>query len=371
MRKDIGRAHLEAADHANRRADPWFAHPVGVEGRSRLAARIPASSQAAKSAGGLVVAIGYLDHDGVGRVAGGQRRPPGLVDDVVRRSDQIVDATVGRRVTEAGKRLEAGHVRVPAPSPGCVMLLGVATWVLDLDGVVWLGDVAIAGSADAIARLRAGGHRVAFVTNNSSMTVDAYLEKFSRLEIPVDPADLITSAQAAAALLKPGERAVACAGPGVVEALEARGVEVVAEGPADAVVVGWHRNFDYLRLTAAVRAVLGGAILIGTNDDPTYPSPDGLLPGGGALLAAVGFGSGTTPTVAGKPYELDGRPHRRACRCRRCDGRRPSIDRRPVRSQTRAHFALVLSGITTAADLPVDPAPDSTTADVAALVAAL
>ena len=78
-----------------------------------------------------------------------------------------------------------------------------------------------------------------------------------------------------------------CAGPGVDEALRARGVTTVREGRADAVVVGWHTDFDYARLTAAFRAVHAGARLIGTNDDPTYPTPDGLLPGGGSILAAV------------------------------------------------------------------------------------
>ena len=99
----------------------------------------------------------------------------------------------------------------------------------------------------------------------------------------------------------------ACAGPGVIEALEARGAVVVpnggGNGPADAVVVGYHRDFDYAGLTAAMRAVLAGARLIGTNDDATYPSDDGLLPGNGSLLAAVATASGTIPVVAGKPHE--------------------------------------------------------------------
>ena len=57
------------------------------------------------------------------------------------------------------------------------------------------------------------------------------------------------------------------------------------------------------RCTARQSAILGGARLIGTNDDATYPTPDGPIPGGGALLAAVAKASGATPVVAGKPYE--------------------------------------------------------------------
>src|SRR5215213_6055229 len=103
---------------------------------------------------------------------------------------------------------------------------------------------------------------------------------------------------AAAELVHAGERALVCAGPGVVEALRARGAEVVTEGDADVVVVGYHPEFDYQRLTTACRAVWAGARLVATNDDATYPATDGLLPGGGAILAAVTTATGATATVA-------------------------------------------------------------------------
>src|SRR5438270_12884079 len=162
-------------------------------------------------------------------------------------------------------------------------------WALDLDGVVWRGDVALPGAAEAVARLRSSGERVVFMTNNSALTVADYLAKLSGMGIPADAADLLTSAQAAARLLRAHQTALVAAGPGVVEALEARGVKTVREGRADAVVVGWHRDFDYQRLTVAMEAVLAGAQLIGTNDDATYPTPDGVLPGGGSILAAVAY----------------------------------------------------------------------------------
>ena len=74
-------------------------------------------------------------------------------------------------------------------------------------------------------------------------------------------------------------------------------------GPVDAVVVGLHRDFDYRRLAVAARALHAGARLIGTNADPTYPTPSGLDPGGGSILAAIGIAGNATPTVAGKPFE--------------------------------------------------------------------
>ena len=104
----------------------------------------------------------------------------------------------------------------------------------------------------------------------------------------------------AAGLLAPGTTAVVLGGDGVLEALAARGVTVVPEGPADAVVVGLTRAFTYDALTIAVTAVRNGARLIGTNEDATYPTPDGLVPGAGAILAAVTTASGVTRRGGGQ-----------------------------------------------------------------------
>src|SRR5947209_5997731 len=175
-------------------------------------------------------------------------------------------------------------------------------WILDLDGVVWLADRPIPGAADAVARLRAAGERVLFLTNNSSLTEGEYVAKLERVAIPASTDELVSSARAAAILVEPGATALVCAGPGVEEALRERGARTVREGKADVVVVGWHRDFDFDRLTAAARAVRAGAALLATNDDATYPSPDGLLPGCGAILAAVSTAAGVPATVAGKPY---------------------------------------------------------------------
>jgi 4-nitrophenyl phosphatase len=171
----------------------------------------------------------------------------------------------------------------------------------DLDGVVWLQRVAIPGAAEAIARLRDGGHRVLFVTNNSMLEVADQEDTLAAIGIPAG-GDVVTSAQAAASLVEPGERALACAGPGVREALVARGAVVVGDGDADAVVVGLHQDFDYWRMQAANAAIRRGARYIATNSDATYPTPDGPIPGAGSLVAAVATASATEPTFAGKPH---------------------------------------------------------------------
>jgi HAD superfamily hydrolase (TIGR01450 family) len=251
------------------------------------------------------------------------------------------------------------------------------TWVLDLDGVVWLADRPIPGSAEAVGRLRARGERVAVVTNNSAMTVADYLAKLERLGVPTEADDLVTSAQVAAQLVDAGERVLVCGGAGVSEALRARGAELInagdisaatPPGAVDAVVVGWTRAFDYDLLTAAMRAVRSGARLIGTNDDATYPTPDGVLPGGGSLVAAVSYASGLEATVAGKPYPaMVAAVRERVGPVDVMVGDRPSTDGLLAR-RLGARFALVLSGVTRRDDLPVDPEPDMVADDLAALV---
>lgn len=240
-------------------------------------------------------------------------------------------------------------------------------FALDLDGVVWLADDPIPGAADAVARLRAAGVPVAFVTNNSAVPVGEVAARLARHGI--DPGDgVVTSAQAAAGLVEPGERALVCGGPGVAEALGARGAEVVRDGDADVVVVGFHRDFDYERLRIAATAVRRGARLVATNDDATYPTPEGPIPGGGAIVAAVATGSGVAPIVAGKPHEpMAALVRQHLGRSGVMVGDRPDTDGRFARA-LGYRFALVLSGVTRPDDLPVEPAPDLVAPDLAAVV---
>jgi 4-nitrophenyl phosphatase len=241
-------------------------------------------------------------------------------------------------------------------------------WLLDLDGVVWLGDTPIPGAAGAVSRLRGDGNRVVFLTNNSAHSVADYVARLNKMGIHVNRSDILTSAEAAASLLEPGSTALVFAGAGVEEALTRRGVRVVRSGRADAVVVGFHREFDFTGLSATVSTVLGGARLIATNDDATYPTMHGPLPGAGSILAAVAYASGATPTVAGKPNDPTVSLLRQ--RFGAIDvvvGDRPSTDGRLAR-RLGARFALVLSGVTDPNHGRLDPAPDTQAADLGALV---
>lgn len=175
-------------------------------------------------------------------------------------------------------------------------------WIVDLDGVLWLAGEPIGDVASAVTTLRQRGVRVVFATNNSAPTTEQLVARLARVGIEADPDDLVTSARVAATLLEPGQRVHVLGEAGLLEALAERGVEVADAGRRDAAVVGWSRDFDFAALTAVATVARETGRLIATNEDPTHPTPEGLLPGSGALLAAVATASGVDPEVAGKPH---------------------------------------------------------------------
>ncbi len=191
-----------------------------------------------------------------------------------------------------------------SPRPSTASAFGSASlWIVDLDGVVWLSGEPIGEVGKAIAALRARGVRVVFATNNSAPTTAELLGRLERLGVIGSADDLVSSAGAAASLLDPGQAVRVLAGEGVLEALERRGVTVVSGDDVEAAIVGWSRSFDFDSLAAIASAARRSGRLIGTNQDPVHPTPTGLQPGSGALLAAVATASGVRPEIAGKPHE--------------------------------------------------------------------
>jgi HAD superfamily hydrolase (TIGR01450 family) len=178
--------------------------------------------------------------------------------------------------------------------------------VLDLDGVLWLGEEPLEGAAAAVARLRAAGVPVLFLTNNSSLPIPAYVAKLAGMGVPATADEILTSAVAGAHLLAADlplrARVLVVGEEGILEALRTAGLEPVAEGPCDAVIVGICRTFDYWMCDRAQSAIRAGARFVATNMDPTYPAPHGLVPGAGAIVAAITAAAGVAPVVAGKPH---------------------------------------------------------------------
>jgi HAD superfamily hydrolase (TIGR01457 family) len=178
---------------------------------------------------------------------------------------------------------------------------------VDLDGVVYRGDRAVPGAPQVFARLRLRT-RVLFITNNSARTPDQVAARLGRFGVRATAADVLTSATATAAMLRQanasGQTAFVIGERGIRQALQEVGVRVLDGEPdrCDLVVVGWDRSVDYAKLRTAGLLVQRGARLVATNADPSYPAPDGLWPGAGALLAALTTATGAVPAIVGKPH---------------------------------------------------------------------
>jgi HAD superfamily hydrolase (TIGR01457 family) len=229
-------------------------------------------------------------------------------------------------------------------------------FLFDLDGVLYRGNEPIPGAADAVDRLRDLGKRLAFVTNNSARTPQQVAGHLRSLGVAADVGEVETSALATADLLSTrGIRRVFVIGEaGIREALADRGIELVDGEPraTDAVVVGWDRAVDYAKLRTAALLIQRGSAFIATNADASYPAPDGLWPGAGAIVAAIGTTVGASPEVVGKPN-----PPIFEAALRRAGGGRPLVigDRldTDIAGANRLGWGslLVLSGVTGPGDL--------------------
>ena len=234
-------------------------------------------------------------------------------------------------------------------------LSDVGVVLCDLDGVVWLQGEPIRGAVDAVARIRTSGRQVLFVTNNSLPTIRQHQVALARIGIDARGA-VVSSAGAAASLVSTDDVVLVCGGLGIVEAVEAVGAKVVTPRHSvptpDVVIVGLDKAFSYRTITVAARAVSGGARFVGTNSDPTYPTPLGSVPGAGALIASVAVASGAEPLFAGKHCGPMADLVRRRIGVDALEGEkilmlgdRPSTDG-AFADKLGARFALVRTGVT-------------------------
>jgi 4-nitrophenyl phosphatase len=188
-------------------------------------------------------------------------------------------------------------------------LLQLETILLDADGVLWHGDIPMPDLRRFFDVLKRSNIRYAVVTNNATKSRHAYASKFLNFGIDF-PADLIFSSSVVTAeLLKdeyPTGAGIFVVGEqGIREAIGQAGFRLLDENArpdeCSAVVAGLDRAINYPKIAAASRLIRGGAAYFGTNGDATFPGPEGLEPGAGAVLAAITAASGIEPRVMGKP----------------------------------------------------------------------
>ncbi len=229
--------------------------------------------------------------------------------------------------------------------------------LVDLDGVAYKGANAIPGAAPAIAGARVAGMAIVYVTNNASREPHTVADHLTELGFGAAASEVMTAAQAGAALLErslpAGVSVLVVGGAGLVTAVTDSGFRLVAsarEHPA-AVIQGFAPHLAWSDLAEATYAIRGGARYFATNLDLTLPTERGMAPGNGSLVAAVVTATGVTPLSAGKPQ-----PAMFELAAARVESERPLVigDRldTDLKGARAAHMPglLVLTGVNSAKD---------------------
>jgi glycerol-1-phosphatase len=181
-------------------------------------------------------------------------------------------------------------------------------FLIDLDGVVYVGTEAVPGAARALERLRLLNKGIAFVTNDPFDSRENYVRRLAQHGIEATVEEVFTSSLATAAEVArrhgAGALVYAVGSVALRDELTSLGLNCLGAAEADraeVVVLGWDPDFSFTELRHATRVVRNCAILYATNPDPVFPMPDGPWPATGALLAALETATGVKGVVIGKP----------------------------------------------------------------------
>lgn len=252
--------------------------------------------------------------------------------------------------------------------------------ILDMDGVLWKDDIPLGDLPGIFHCIRERGLQVVLATNNATKTVEEYLDKLRAFGVMLEPWQIVTSSEATAHVLVrvfPQKGAVFVVGEnGIVSALSEKGFAPITD-PGDearpvAVVSSFDRKLTFQKLRRATLHIRAGVPFYGTNGDRTFPTPAGLVPGAGSILAALEAATDVKPIVIGKPsafmLELAAERMRLAKSEILVIGDRLETD--IVGGQSMgAHTGLVLSGVTSLDQASAWlPKPDLIAKDLAELV---
>jgi 4-nitrophenyl phosphatase len=254
-------------------------------------------------------------------------------------------------------------------------LSSIKALILDLDGVLWRSNQAIGDLPSIFRAIEGHGCKVVLATNNATRTIEQYVERMASFGVTIQPWQIVHSGIAAARHLSqlfPGGGPVYVMGElGVVQALGEHGFFHSDENVL-AVVASMDRNLSYDKLRRATLFIRSGRPFIATNPDRTFPTPEGLVPGAGAILAALEAATYVTPFIAGKPA-----PEMYRIALERLGltpsevlvvGDRPETDIAGAQA-LGCHTALVLSGVVNEEEASRwQPPPDIICADLATIV---
>jgi HAD superfamily hydrolase (TIGR01457 family) len=185
-------------------------------------------------------------------------------------------------------------------------------FLIDLDGVVYVGDKPTTGAKETIETLRAIGKSLIFLTNDPRGSSSEYAEKLKTMGIQATSNEVITSGMAIALYIKEhygldSGRAYVVGSSALKEEIKKVGLKIAygeESKKANFVIVGGHPGFNYEEMKVATIAIRNGACFFGTNRDPLFPTPEGLIPATGAIIASIEFASGKRAITAGKPEPI-------------------------------------------------------------------
>lgn len=179
-------------------------------------------------------------------------------------------------------------------------------FIIDLDGTTFRGNEIIDGAIQFNQLLQQENIPYLYLTNNSTYTQEALVEKLTSLGIEADSDQIMTSSVAAANYIERQNKHARCyviGEDGLVNAIKNKSLTLTDEA-VDYVIVGLDRDITYEKLAKATTLIRDGATFIATNTDAAIPTENGFQPGNGAIVSALTVSSGVTPTIIGKPEKI-------------------------------------------------------------------
>ncbi len=180
------------------------------------------------------------------------------------------------------------------------------TWLFDGDGVLYVDGKVQPDAPDFIRTLRSFKLNYALVSNNSTKTLNQYLMMLQSMNLPFRKEQIFTSAYVSPRFLK-GESVYIIGEEGIFDACSEAGFKIknsTPNEPVDNVIVGMDRNFNYTKMTYAMRHIMNGSHFVGTNPDVNFPARDGFTPGAGTMIAALETASERKVNIiVGKPQK--------------------------------------------------------------------
>lgn len=209
--------------------------------------------------------------------------------------------------TSERKAEQGGGATSAGPKRSDAALASIRAVLFDMDGILYTGDEILPGVGPCLDYCERTRRKVLFVTNNATRTPRMFVDKLSAMGIPSREEQVLTSAEATAGWMSRqaprGSRVQLIGQAGLWSAMLRQGFQP-ANKPTDAdyVVVGMDFHLDYRKCAEATLAIKAGARFIATNEDPTFPSEEGEIPGAGAIVSLLRTATGVQPKVIGKPH---------------------------------------------------------------------